>query len=233
MRIPLYIEFNGKNVLIIGGGGVGTSRAKKFIEAGANVKVLSLEFSDELKELEKEGKVELIKGNAFDEKVLEPLIAWCNMVTVAIGNLEINDIVERIARKYKVLVNLANDAERTEVVVPFEGEVEGIRFAVTTEGKSGVVARKVRDTFQRMLEEDDETIYFLRAMDHLKKYMKSKNVPVQMRMKLYFVISSDPEFRKLVKEEDIEGARHLAEKLVKEYLSGEREIDESLVKIQF
>jgi len=233
MRIPLYIEFNGKNVLIIGGGGVGTSRAKKFIEAGANVKVLSLEFSDELKELEKEGKVELIKGNAFDEKVLEPLIAWCNMVTVAIGNLEINDIVERIARKYKVLVNLANDAERTEVVVPFEGEVEGIRFAVTTEGKSGVVARKVRDTFQRMLEEDDETIYFLRAMDHLKKYMKSKNVPVQMRMKLYFVISSDPEFRKLVKEEDIEGARHLAEKLVKEYLSGEREIDESLVKIKF
>lgn len=233
MRIPLYIEFNGKNVLIIGGGGVGTSRAKKFIEAGANVKVLSLEFSDELKGLEKEGKVELIKGNAFDEKVLEPLIAWCNMVTVAIGNLEINDIVERIAKKYKVLVNLANDAERTEVVVPFEGEVEGIRFAVTTEGKSGVVARKVRDTFQRMLEEDDETIYFLRAMDHLKRYMKSKNVPVQMRMKLYFVISSDPEFRRLVKEEDIEGARLLAEKLVKEYLSGEREIDESLVKIQF
>ncbi len=233
MRIPLYIEFSGKNVLIIGGGGVGTSRAKKFLEAGANVKVLSLEFSDELKELEKEGKVELIKGNAFDENILEPLIAWSNMVTVAIGNLEINDIVERIARKYKVLVNLANDAERTEVVVPFEGEVEGIRFAVTTEGKSGVVARKVRDTFQRMLEEDDETIYFLRAMDHLKKYMKSKNVPVQMRMKLYFVISSDPEFRRLVKEENIKGARLLAEKLVKEYLSGEREIDESLVRIQF
>jgi precorrin-2 dehydrogenase/sirohydrochlorin ferrochelatase len=119
------------------------------------------------------------------------------------------------------------------VVVPFEGEVEGIRFAVTTEGKSGVVARKVRDAFQRMLEEDDETIYFLRAMDHLKKYMKSKNVPVQMRMKLYFVISSDPEFRRLVKEEDIEGARLLAEKLVKEYLSGKRKIDESLVRIQF
>jgi precorrin-2 dehydrogenase/sirohydrochlorin ferrochelatase len=84
-----------------------------------------------------------------------------------------------------------------------------------------------------MLEEDDETLYFLKAMYHLKKYMKSNNVPVQMRMKLYFVISSDPEFRRLVREEDVDGARKLAERLVEEYLSGEREIDESLVRVQF
>jgi precorrin-2 dehydrogenase/sirohydrochlorin ferrochelatase len=226
MRIPLYIEFSGKNILIIGGGGVGTSRAKKFIEAGANVRVLSLEFSDELKRLARENKVELIKGNAFDEEVLEPLIAWSHMVTASLEKLEINDLVEKIARKHKVLVNLANDAARTEVVVPFEGEVEGIRYAVTTEGKSGVVARKVRDTFQKVLEEDEETIFFLRAMDHLKKYMKSNNVPVQIRMKLYFIISADPEFRRLVKEENVEGARAFAERLVDEYVSGKRKIED-------
>jgi precorrin-2 dehydrogenase/sirohydrochlorin ferrochelatase len=141
--------------------------------------------------------------------------------------------VEKLARKYKVLVNLANDADRTEVVVPFEGDVEGIRYAVTTEGKSGVVARKVRDEFQKMLEEDDEKIYFLKAMHHLKKHMKAINVPVQMRMKLYFVISADEEFRELIRNEDVEGARSLAEKLVEEYTSGKREIDESLVRIQF
>jgi len=64
MRIPLFIEFEGKRVLVIGGGGVGTLRAKKFLEAGASVKVLSLDFSDELKELSREGRVELVKGDA-------------------------------------------------------------------------------------------------------------------------------------------------------------------------
>ncbi|RLI85247.1 MAG: bifunctional precorrin-2 dehydrogenase/sirohydrochlorin ferrochelatase, partial [Archaeoglobales archaeon] len=118
MRIPLFIEFEGKKVLIIGGGGVGTSRAKKFLEAGAIVKVLSLDFNEELKELEKEGRVELIKGNAFDREVLEKLIAWSDLVTVAIPNLEVNDIVFEVAKKHKTLVNLANDADRTEVVVP-------------------------------------------------------------------------------------------------------------------
>ncbi len=233
MRIPLYIEFEGKRVLVIGGGGVGTVRAKKFIDAGAKVKVLSLEFSDELKKLAEQGKVELIKGDAFDEKMLEELIAESDMVVVAIPNLKINDIVERLAKKHKTLVNLANDAERTEVVVPFEGEVEGIRFAVTTEGKSGIVARKVKETFQKILEEDEETLFFLKAMEHLKKFMKSHNIPVQMRMKLYFVISSDPEFRRLVKDGEVDEARKFAEKLVHEYVSGKRKIDESVVRIQF
>ena len=233
MRIPLYIEFKGKNVLVIGGGGVGTLRAKKFIEAGANVKVLSLDFSDELRKLEKEGKVKLIRSDAFNEKLLEDLIPKSDLVVVAIPNLKINDIVWRIAKKCKTLVNLANDAERTEVVVPFEDEVEGIRFAVTTEGKSGIVARKVKEAFRKLLEEDEETIFFLKAMEHLKKFMKSHNVPVQLRMKLYFVISADPEFRRLIKEGKVDKARSLAEKLVDEYVSGKRKIDESLVRIQF
>ena len=233
MRIPLYIEFEGKNVLIIGGGGVGTSRAKKFLEAGANVRVLSLAFSDELKELAKQGKVELVEGNAFDDKTLEENVSWANLVTVAIPPLEVNDKVIEVARRHRTLVNLANDAERTEVVVPFEGEVDGIRFAVTTEGKSGVVARKVRDSIKRMIEEDEELLYFLKAMYHLKKYMKEKNVPVQMRMKLYFVIPTDEKFRELVRKEDVEGAKKHVEKLVDEYVSGKREIDESLVKISF
>ena len=233
MRLPLFIEFEGKRVLVIGGGGVGTSRAKKFLEAGAEVRVLSLDFSDELKRLGKEGKVELIKGNAFDKSLIEPLIADSHLVVVAIPSLKVNDLVCEIARSHKTLVNLANDAERTEVVVPFEDEVEGIRFAVTTEGKSGIVARKVKEAFKRMLEEDEETIYFLKAMDHLKRYMKSHRIPVQMRMKLYFVISADKEFRRLVREGKVEEAQNLAERLVEEYVSGKRKIDENLVRIQF
>ncbi len=233
MRIPLYVEFKGKNVLIIGGGGVGASRAKKFLKAGANVRVLSLDFCNELKEMEKKGEVELLEGNAFDEKLLEENISWANLVTVAIPPLEINDKVIELAKKYRTLVNLANDADKTEVVVPFEGEVDGIRFAVTTEGKSGVVARKVRDSIKKMLEEDEEIIYFLKAMYYLKRYMKKKKIPIHMRMKLYFVISSNPEFVEMVRKEDVEGAKKLVEKLVEEYVSGKRDVDESSVKINF
>jgi len=225
MRIPLFIEFKDKNVLVIGGGGVGTLRAKKFLNAGANVKVLSLDFSEELKELEQSGFLELVKCDASDLRTLEEFIKWADLVVVAIPNQNLNKAIVDIAKKYKTLVNLANDAQKTEVVIPFEGEFEGIRFAVTTEGKSGIVARKVKEMFLKVLEEDEEVVYFLKAMDHLKRYMKAKEIPVQLRMKLYFAISSDEEFRRLVREGKVEEARALAEKLVEEYVTGKRELD--------
>ena len=229
MRIPLYIEFSGKKVLIIGGGGVGTSRAKKFLNAGAVVRVLSLDFSDELRGLD----VELVRGDARDRAILEEHIRWCDLVTVAIPDTGINDTVIELAREYRVLVNLANDAERTEVVVPFDGEVDGIKFAVTTEGKSGVVARAVRDRFLQILRKDEEILNLLKAMDFLKKHMKENDVPVSVRMKMYFAISSDEEFRRLVSEGRVEDAKEFALRYLREYLEGKRSVDESVVKINF
>ncbi len=230
MRVPIYVEFEGKNVLVIGGGGVGTFRAKKFLNAGANVKVLSLEFSEELKKLHRDRKVELIEGDVRDVEKLERLIEESDLVVVALPFTDYNDLIVNIAKRYKTLVNLANDANRTEVVIPFEGEFEGIRFAVTTEGKSGIVARRVKDIFLKALEEDEDIVFFLKAMDHLKRYMKSKNIPIQLRMKLYFAVSDDERFRKLVKEGDVESAKKWAEKLVEEYVSGKRELNVEGIK---
>jgi len=229
LRIPLYIDFRGKNVLIIGGGGVGTSRARKFRETGANVRVLSLNFSEELENMD----VELVTGDARNSDFLEEHVKWCDLVTVAIPDVGVNDTVIELARKHRALVNLANDSERTEVVVPFEGEIEGIRFAVTTEGKSGIVARVVRDRIAEMLENDEETINLLRAMDFLKRYMKENEIPVDVRMKMYFAISSDDSFKKLVKEGKIREAKDFALRYLNEYLEGRREIGDDVVRINF
>ena len=217
MRVPLYIELSDKKVAVIGGGNVGTNRARKFIEAGADVTVFSLEFTDELINLEKNNLVKLVRADVSDLD-LDKIASEYYLIVVALNDREYNKRILRIARKYKTLINLANDADMTEVVVPFEGGKKGIRFAVTTEGKSGIVARKVRDMFQETLEKNEEIYYFLRAMEHLKKYMKSSGIPIDVRMKLYSIVSSDEEFRRLVKEERLEKARKYAESLVDRYV---------------
>lgn len=225
MRIPMFIEFSGKNVAVIGGGGIGTSRAKKFIEAGANVTVYSLEFSDELKSLEKGGKVSLVRADAREMNYDEILKNY-DLVVVAIGDLSLNREIVEAARKNKTLVNLANDAKETEIVIPFEGEVNGIRFAVTTEGKSGVVARKVKEIFEETLRKRDDIKCFLEVMDFVKKYMKENGVPINLRMKVYPSLSSNKEFQSLVfsckKDEAIEFAKRYIEKVFK----GKVEVDE-------
>lgn len=211
MRIPLFIEFDGKKIAVIGGGNVGTARAKKFLEAGAEVTIFSLNFTEELLNLSEKGKVRIIRKNVED---LDHELSDFHLVVVAIEEKKYNKKFQELAKKYKFLLNLANEASETEVVVPFEGEKDGIRFAVTTEGKSGVVARMVRDKFQKLLEEDKMIFTYLSAMEHLKNFMKSRNVPINVRMKLYRVASSSQELLRLSELGEVEKARKFVEEIV-------------------
>jgi len=139
MRIALFIDFQGKKVAVIGGGYVGTTRAKKFAEVGAEVTVFSLNFSEELLKMAEEGKVKLLKREASE---LNEELSEFDLVVVAIGDKNLNEKFKELSRKYRFLLNLANSAEDTEVVVPFEGGKDGIRFAVTTEGRAELLRGK-------------------------------------------------------------------------------------------
>lgn len=213
MRIALFIEFEGKKVAVIGGGYVGTTRAKKFSEMGAKVTVFSLDFSEELLKMSREGKIILVKKEASE---LDEELKGFDLVVVAIGDKDLNGKFKELSKKYRFLLNLANDAEETEVVVPFEGGKNGIRFAVTTEGKSGVVARKVRDLFQNVLENDRTLFVYLNAMEHLKKFMKQKEIPVNARMKIYTIVGSSSELMKIAESGDLEEAKKFVEMIAQE-----------------
>lgn len=213
MRIALFIEFEGKKVAVIGGGYVGTMRAKKFAEFGAQVTVFSLNFSEELLKLSENGKVRLVKKEASE---LEEELKEFDLVVLAIGDRVLNDKFKEMSRKYRFLLNLANSAEETEVVVPFEGGKDGIRFAVTTEGKSGVVARKVREIFQNVLEREKSLFVYLSAMEHLKKYMKEREIPVNVRMKIYSLLGSNSELIKIAESGNLEEAVKFVERFAEE-----------------
>lgn len=210
MRVALFIEFEDKKVAVIGGGYVGTTRAKKFLETGAKVTVFSLNFSDELLRLGEEGKVNLVKKEAAE---LDEELKDFDLVVVAIGDKGLNKKFVDLSKKYRFLLNLANSAEETEVVVPFEGGKNGIRFAVTTEGRSGVVARKVREIFQQVLENDKTIFVYLNAMEHLKKFMKQKDIPVNARMKIYSIVGSSSELWKIAETGKLEEAKKFVEKI--------------------
>ncbi|GAB6943488.1 precorrin-2 dehydrogenase/sirohydrochlorin ferrochelatase family protein [Vulcanisaeta sp. JCM 14467] len=200
MRVPLFIEFSGRNVLVIGGGGVGTRRAIKFLLAGANVRVLSLEFSNELLRYAEQGKVELIRGDAHDEELLRRNIEWADLVVIATNDPTINETVRKLARDMRKFFNDATNAEETEVVVPFESEINGIRIAVTTEGLSGIVARKTLDRIMNMLREDEELMNMARVWYAVKNKLKEVVNDVRARLSLYMELDNDEAFNELAKK---------------------------------
>ena len=189
MRLPLWVEMTGRRVLVVGGGRVGTRRALMFARAGAEVKVAALEFTGELVEAERRGLVQLVKLDALRESgKLRDLVRWADIVVIATDNPQVNSEVWTLAREARKWVNDATDAAKTEIVVPYVGEVFGgrIKLAVTSEGRSGVAARHARDEAVKFLEQQKWLKTMLDVMEALKKALKKLVPEAKRRIPAYF-----------------------------------------------
>lgn len=191
MRIPLWLEMNNRRVLVIGGGNVGTRRALMFRNAGAIVRVIAKWFSPRLVEAAgKDPGIELVEADAGNEKLLEKHIEWADIVVIATDNEEINNKVWRITQRYRRWVNDATNAERTEVVVPYAGEVYGggLKIAVTSEGRTGVAARNALQKLIECLEDDEELRTLYEVMARLKPVLKKHLRVAKQRIPVYYKV---------------------------------------------
>ncbi len=191
MRIPLWLEMSSRRVLVVGGGNVGTRRALMFRGAGAEVRVVAKWFSNKLVEAaKKDNGIKLIEADAGNEEELEPHVEWADIVVIATDNEEVNNLVWRLAEKHRRWVNDATNAERTQVVVPYMGEVYngGLKVAVTSEGRTGVAARNALQKILECLERDEELRLLYDVMARLKPVLKRHVAVAKQRVPIYYEV---------------------------------------------
>ncbi|WP_338250265.1 precorrin-2 dehydrogenase/sirohydrochlorin ferrochelatase family protein [Pyrodictium abyssi] len=217
MRVPLWLEMDGRRVLVVGGGGVGTRRALWFRQAGAVVRVVGLSFSEELQRRARgDSGLELVELDAGDAEALRPHVEWADIVVVATDNPSVNEAVWRLARSLRRWVNDATDAERTEIVVPYTLDLYGggLRVAVTTEGRTGVAARHARDRIRECLEGDKGLGTLYEAMWRVKPVLKRLIPRAKDRVPIYYRIDEDSEFQRAVERGSVEEALRAAARVI-------------------
>ncbi|MEI3175646.1 MAG: NAD(P)-dependent oxidoreductase [Lachnospiraceae bacterium] len=92
MRFPLFIELEGRSVIVIGGGAIGTRRACAMAEYGAEVTVIAPEISEPLREMAENGQIFwkqkqaeardlegafLVVTAVYDRDVNHQAVIWC------------------------------------------------------------------------------------------------------------------------------------------------------------
>ena len=220
--IPLYINPSNLRVSVLGGGRLGTRRALHFYRAGAQVRVYSLEFSDELVRARCE-RLELLEADLSCEEALRAAIEWADLVVIATGNRWVDSRASKLALSMRKLVNNGVDALSGNIIVPFSGETSyGLRFAVTSLGATGVAARQARDMVFEVLENNVYIRTLYKVMARLKRWLKSNIPNAKERLPLYFIVEEDEEFIKLVGEGREEEAFKRAITVVREKLSKAR-----------
>ncbi|MEL9929565.1 MAG: NAD(P)-dependent oxidoreductase [Fervidicoccaceae archaeon] len=192
----------------IGGGEEGYKKSRRFLNAGAEVTVLSLEFSPEIIALGRSSKsLKLLRGDARDRDLLEKLVKESDIVISALnGEREIDDMIIDLARKYRKLYILAGDARRTQCGMGIEGSSGDIRFAIYTDGKSSLVAMEARDRVAKFLDSQKDLHIMLKLLYKMKSALREIGIPADTRIEIHREVFKDQIFRATALKGDEESA---------------------------
>ncbi|BCU70379.1 precorrin-2 dehydrogenase/sirohydrochlorin ferrochelatase family protein [Stygiolobus caldivivus] len=214
--LPIFLNVEGLRVLVVGGGTVGTKRALKFIESGANVTVVSLDFSEELLDVKKKGekRINLVKADAMtliDVNFLEQF----NIIVTATSNREVNSKLCTMAKSLNKLCNDPTDPTESSFIIPLYSIEDSIGVAVTTFGKSSLSSKFILELIKEKVL-TDEVKRLVSVMGLVKEVIKSKVDDPKKRFPLYSKVFNDERFRDYVKNGQIDKSIKRVEEIIDE-----------------
>jgi siroheme synthase-like protein len=143
---PIFLDIENREVVIIGGGVVCERKAETMLKYGAKVTIVAPEFTSEIERYAAEGKLAL-KRRTYDESDLDG-------ASIVIASTDVERVNEQIAhdcRERRIPVNVVDVTHLCEFIVPAIVESGGIQIAVSTGGKSPVIARTLKEDLQRAI----------------------------------------------------------------------------------
>lgn len=149
--LPIGLNLNGRACVVVGGGPIGTRKARTLLAAGAVVTVIAPRASEEVAALAA-GQQLHWERREYQEGDLDG--AFLAVATTDDESLNIQLVRE--AGKRGVLACDASAATRSEVIFGALHLGNGVTLAVFTDGRDPSLARRTRDRIAQLAEEWEE-----------------------------------------------------------------------------
>ena len=141
---PLFFDLAGRRVVVVGGGAVAERKASSVAGAGATVTVIAPSLSPQIRAMAAGGELE-IRERSFQPADLED----ATIAFAATDDPEVNRMVAEEGRARRVPVNVADQPDLCDFIVPATFQRPPITVAFSTGGASPALARFLRETFER------------------------------------------------------------------------------------
>ena len=145
-HLPIFVTIRNKSCVVIGGGLVATRKVNSLLESGANITVVSPVITAEIKQ-QIVSKEIVHHAREFVESDLE----GAYLVFAATDNREVNRNIGDLAQAQHQLVNIADDPDNCNFVLPSVLDRSPVVIAVSTGGASPVLARQLRMQLEAMI----------------------------------------------------------------------------------
>lgn len=203
------LNIKGKHAIVIGGGTEGIRKVRALLGQDCKITVISNRFNRFMIEQSELGKIELVKAKLRDANILDNY-GDAFLVLAATNDRELNRRIIERGRSLRAFVYAADDPAVSDFSYASVINIEEIvQIAISTSGKSPLMARKIRIKAERVLRriikkadiENAKLQEFARqaARPHIRTVVERKEF-------LYSVVKNN-QIQNLIKEDRIEDAK--------------------------
>jgi len=159
---PIFLKVHELNVLLVGGGNVGTEKLEFLLKSSpqAQVTVVAKFFRPEFLELAAKSETVTLIEDGYNEKYL----GGKHIVIAATDDKAVNRQIRDEAKERFLLVNVADTPELCDFYLGGIVTKGNLKIAISTNGKSPTTAKRLRQLLEEVLpEEIDDLLENLNA----------------------------------------------------------------------
>lgn len=158
-KYPAFLNLEGRNVLLIGGGKVAWEKLPNLNQSGACITIVSMEFYSEVKRFLSENPEIIVVNRPVEFSDLDGR----DLVFSATNNKVLNENLVLEARNRKIWINSCDDPMNCDFYSSAVFDKGPIRIAVSTDGKfaglGGTMKRKLQEVMDEYLPDEHEDIW--------------------------------------------------------------------------
>jgi precorrin-2 dehydrogenase/sirohydrochlorin ferrochelatase len=214
----LIVDLNltGKHVIVIGGGVEGSRKVRGLLGQNCKITVVSERLNSYLEELSNEKKIEVIKMRIKDNSILDN---YNNifLVLAATDDKELNRKIVEKGRYKKAFVYAADDPPVSDFSYASIINIEEVmQVAISTYGKSPIMARKLRIKAERILRRiiKHSDIENTKLQEFARNAARPRIKTVTERKRYLYSLINNKNIQALINENRIEEAKVAAIELL-------------------
>lgn len=179
---PVFLNLQGRECVVVGGGRVAERKVQGLLRAGALVKVISPQLTKKLAKLKEQGQIvcSLREFRSTDLKNAYLAIAATN-------DHSINEKIYQQADAQKIPVNVVDDPKHSSFIVPSLVKRGDIILAISTSGKSPALARFLRQKLEKDL--GSEYSYLAKFLGALRYWLFNQKTDSKERQKIFSLLA--------------------------------------------
>jgi len=210
----LIVDLNvtNKKVIVIGGGTEGLRKVHGLLDQGCEITMITNRLNKELKKLSDDGKLRLIKRRINNASILNEF-SNIFLILAATDDKELNRKLVEKGRSIGSFVYAADDPIISDFSYTSLVNIEGlIQVAISTSGKSPIMARKIRIKAEKMLRKiiNESDISNIILQEYARKMAKLKIDTVRERKEFLYSLIKDKNIQHLLRSHKLDQAKMTA-----------------------